>query len=420
MTDWPIRSISEVAEFQNAKRIPLSSIERAKRQGSYPYYGASGIVDHLDDYIFDGTFLLVSEDGENLRTRKTPIAFKATGQFWVNNHAHILSEREPGVLDFLEYAFSHFDISPYITGAVQPKLNKGSLEAVKLPIPHTAERLAINALLNSLTNKIESNRQMGETLEAMAQAIFRDWFVDFGPTRRKMEGETDPVAILGGLTPNPENAAPLAALLPATISNEGLPEGWEAGDLSAVAKLNPESWSARNHPKEVEYVDLANTKWGTIESTVRYVWSDAPSRARRIVRTGDTIVGTVRPGNGSYSYIGNDGLTASTGFAVLRPAQENWRTVVYCSATRSENIESLASLADGGAYPAVRPEVVLRSPFNFPGEPVLDGFGEILTPLFERMEHNKSENRTLADTLYLLLPKLMSGEIRLLDAEAVT
>ncbi len=78
--DWPLRKISEVAEFLNYKRVPLKSLDREKRQGIYPYYGASGVVNYIDDYIFDETYLLISEDGENLRTRKTPIAFKAIGK----------------------------------------------------------------------------------------------------------------------------------------------------------------------------------------------------------------------------------------------------------------------------------------------------------------------------------------------------
>ena len=101
--NWPLKRISDICEFQNNKRVPLKSLDREKRQGKYPYYGASGIVDYIDNYIFDGKYLLISEDGENLKTRNTPIAFQAQSKFWVNNHAHILSEIEEGILDYLEY-----------------------------------------------------------------------------------------------------------------------------------------------------------------------------------------------------------------------------------------------------------------------------------------------------------------------------
>jgi len=200
--NWSLRRLSEVADFQNHRRVPLKSLDRQKRQGKYPYYGASGVVDHIDDYIFDGTFLLISEDGENLRTRKTPIAFKASGKFWVNNHAHILQEKEEGILDYLEYYFSTLDLTPFITGAVQPKLNKANLDTIEIPVPPNDERLKINQVLNSFTNKIELNTQTNQTLEQIAQAIFKSWFVDFEPVKAKIAvleaGLPAPVRISGG------------------------------------------------------------------------------------------------------------------------------------------------------------------------------------------------------------------------------
>ncbi|WP_283630976.1 restriction endonuclease subunit S [Shewanella baltica] len=156
--NWPTKTISKVANFENNKRVPLKSLDRAKRQGQYPYYGASGVVDHIDDYVFNGNYLLISEDGENLRTRNTPIAFQARGKFWVNNHAHILSEKEEGILDYLEYYFSILNIGAYITGAVQPKLNKANLDKIEIPIPPKEERLKLNGILNNLRDKALLNR----------------------------------------------------------------------------------------------------------------------------------------------------------------------------------------------------------------------------------------------------------------------
>ena len=87
---WISTKFEEITQNFDGKRIPLKSSDRKKRQGYYPYYGASGVIDYIDDYIFDGEFLLISEDGANLVARNTPIAFTAKGQFWVNNHAHIV------------------------------------------------------------------------------------------------------------------------------------------------------------------------------------------------------------------------------------------------------------------------------------------------------------------------------------------
>ena len=151
-------------------------------------------------------------------------------------------------------------------------------------------------------------------------------------------------------------------------------------------------------------------------------WEQAPSRARRITKAGDTIVGTTRLGNGSFAYISRDGLTVSTGFAVLSPRKLAYRDFVHIAATRQENIDRLANLADGhgGAYPAVKPQEVSDTELLLPGEAMLNAFAELAAPLREKVEHAKSESRSLARARDLLLPKLMSGEIRLRDVEKAT
>ncbi len=167
----------------------------------------------------------------------------------------------------------------------------------------------------------------------------------------------------------------------------------------------------------VEYVDLSNTKWGEIEQTQQFVWDQAPSRARRILRPGDTIIGTVRPGNGSFALIGRNGLTGSTGFAVLRPRRPEYREAVYLAATARETIETLSQLADGAAYPAVRPEVVGAQMVAIPPRNCLATFSELTLPLIDRVLDNRKESTILVSLRDLLLPKLMSGEIGLKDAE---
>ena len=277
----------------------------------------------------------------------------------------------------------------------------------------------IGRCLGSLDDKIELNRRMNETLEAMAQAIFRDWFVDFGPVRRKLEGAGDPVAIMGGLTSDPDRAAALAALFPDTLGDDGLPEGWPMTTLADYAQLNPESWTGPNHPNTIRYVDLSDIKWGLIGDPQILMWSNAPSRARRVAREGDTLVGTVRPGNGSYAYVNDDGLTASTGFAQLRPNCENQRDFVYLAATLPENIERLTHLADGAAYPAVNPSIVLATEVPLSPRELTRAFSRCVGPLRARAEHAKQEKSILAETRDYLLPKLMSGQVRVRAAEAI-
>ena len=179
MSEWKTYKLDELGEILNSKRVPLNSRERENKKGIFPYYGASGIVDYIDEYIFEGEHVLISEDGENLRSRQTPIAFKANGKFWVNNHAHIFKGKEEWINDFVVYYFQNSDLSPYITGAAQPKLNKENLLRISIKFQDEDCAKEIASILSSLDDKIELNLQMNQTLETMAQAIFKEWFVNF-------------------------------------------------------------------------------------------------------------------------------------------------------------------------------------------------------------------------------------------------
>ena len=249
---------------------------------------------------------------------------------------------------------------------------------------------------------------MNETLEAMARALFKSWFVDFDPVRAKMEGR------------DADLPQPLADLFPDRLVDSkigAIPEGWKAGTLGDVAFLNSESWKPSRPPEAIRYVDLTSTKWGYIEHIEPYTWNDAPSRARRVLRKGDTIVSTVRPGNGSFALIDEEGLTGSTGFAALRPKEAASRELVWCAATSSENIDRLSLLADGGAYPAVPPGDVLSTPIAVARPKVREAFSRLSDSLFDRMEEDKRESRNLAALRDALLPKLISGDLRLREAE---
>lgn len=312
--------------------------------------------------------------------------------------------------DFLYYQLllHREQIKSLATGAAQQNLSGVQIRQFVLPFPEIDEQVRIASTLRVLDDSIELNRRLNNTLESMARALFKEWFVDFGPTRAKMEGRQP-----SGLTSD------ILDMFPDALNEVGVPQGWDIGTLGDLATLNPESWSKKNAPAEIEYVDLANTKWGAIELTTRFAWADAPSRAQRILRPGDTIVGTVRPGNGSYSYVSVDGLTGSTGFAILRPKDEKNRELLFLAATSSENIERLAHLADGGAYPAVRPEVVLATPVVLPGSKLMAAFSDVVAPLIKTIEQNKHEVATLGALRDILLPKLLSGEVRIRDAEVM-
>ena len=167
----PMGTLGIVATNLDSKRKPVT--KGSRESGEYPYYGASGIVDYVSDYIFDGDYLLVSEDGANLVARVTPIAFSASGKIWVNNHAHVLKFETYVERKFFEYYLNMIDLSLFISTAAQPKLTQYNLNKIPVPVPDIEEQERIvaildrfNALINDITQglpaEIEGRRKQYE------------------------------------------------------------------------------------------------------------------------------------------------------------------------------------------------------------------------------------------------------------------
>ena len=176
---WVKRTVDELSLNLDSKRIPITKSDR--KSGEYPYYGASGIVDYVADYIFDGDTLLVSEDGANLLARSTPIAFSVSGKYWVNNHAHILKFEKMATQRFVEYCLGSIKLDEYITGAAQPKLNQKALNSIPIFIPQSLEDQAniVDSieLLSNETQRLESIYQKKiEALDALKKSILHQAF----------------------------------------------------------------------------------------------------------------------------------------------------------------------------------------------------------------------------------------------------
>ena len=371
-------------------------------------YGTNGPIGWHDQPLCSHPGVIVGRKGAYRGIHYSP------DPFFVIDTAFYLEPKQEMDLRWAYYCLLTYDINGMDSGSAIPSTSRESFYCLPVRVPPLRQQQAIACILGALDDKIELNRRMNETLEAMARAIFKSWFVDFDPVRAKAEGQQPP-----GLAPH------IADLFPNTFEESELgeiPKGWKISILSDISETNAKNWTARSHPEEIEYVDLSNTKWGVIESTAILAWKEAPSRARRIARVGDTIVATTRPGNGSYAFISRGGLTVSTGFAVLTPIKRIYQNFLYLAATSSENINRLANLADGhgGAYPAVRPNEVSETVIVLPNdEGIVEVFETITSPIRDRIEFNKKETSTLAALRDTLLPRLISGELRVPDAERI-
>jgi type I restriction enzyme S subunit len=152
---WEVKALKYIFVNLDSNRIPISGEDRAGIENIYPYYGASGIIDYVDDYIYDETLILVAEDGANLLSRSTPLAFRAEGKYWVNNHAHILRPKYDAIT-YWECVLQIFEYAPYVSGSAQPKLTSDNLGSFILPVPPLPEQQAIAAFLDHETGRIDA------------------------------------------------------------------------------------------------------------------------------------------------------------------------------------------------------------------------------------------------------------------------
>ena len=173
--EWCLRRLEECAVFLDDQRKPIKSSDRINKMGLYPYYGASGEIDRVDDFIFDDNLVLLSEDGANIIDRNYRVAFIINGKTWVNNHAHVLKPKQDIDLDFLSESLERLDYAPYNTGTTMPKLNQEICRNIKISVPSYKEQKKIGYLLSLLNNRIAIQNKVIEDL-IKAKSTINDEF----------------------------------------------------------------------------------------------------------------------------------------------------------------------------------------------------------------------------------------------------
>lgn len=424
--NWPQVKLGELVEITSSKRVKMADyVEKG-----VPFFRSKEVIERYKGntittelYITEEHYQTIKdkfgapEEGHILLTSVgtlgIPYQVQANDKFYFKDGNLTWFKEFADAIDaeFLFYwltsPIAKRKFGEITIGSTQKALTIVALKGIKIDLPPKNVQKQVVQIVKSLDKKLSNNRGVNQTLEQMAQTIFKSWFVDFDPVKAKMNGE------------KPEGMdAATASLFPEKLDSEtGIPVGWRQGVIADIAKLNAKSWTKKNQPEQVHYVDLANTKNGVIEIVTTYDFSEAPSRARRVLTPGDSIVGTVRPGNRSFAFIGETEkpLTGSTGFAVLSPKEELWTSFIYLATTNDESIDEYARLADGGAYPAIKPAIVAETACSIPSEDIAMKFWEITGPMLKKAHQNRQENEELAALRDTLLPKLLSGDLSLSD-----
>lgn len=302
-----------------------------------------------------------------------------------------------------------------LTGSTVKHTSPTKILAFEFLLPPLDEQRLIASILGALDDKIELNRRMNETLEAMARAIFKDWFVDFGPTRTKM-------AMLGE-SPGKEDVAhapylapSLWSLFPGRLDDEGKPEGWLFGTLGEISiqageTVKPEALDPNTPYIGLEHVprkSVALTEWGSAGKV---------SSGKLAFRRGDFLFGKLRPYFHKVAIAPIDGI-CSTDIVVLNARHEYASAFVLACISQDQFVAFTDRTSSGTKMPRTSFGQMERFKLCIPGEPAIRAFNELTMPMLNRIVENIHESRTLAVTRDLLLPKLMSGEIRVKDAEA--
>lgn len=169
---WRIGTVGEIIELHDSKRVPLSGAVRMKMEKKiYPYYGAASLMDYVDDYIFDGKYLLLGEDGTVVDNDGFPILQYVWGQFWVNNHAHILTGKLGFNVESLYLLFRQTPVKSIVTGAVQPKISQINLRSIQIVVPPEKTLLSFNAQVESLFAQIRLNKEQNKLLEILRDTL---------------------------------------------------------------------------------------------------------------------------------------------------------------------------------------------------------------------------------------------------------
>ena len=380
--------LQRVIDIYDSKRIPLSTPIRQERQGIFPYYGASGIIDYIDDYIFNGRYLLIAEDGENLKSRKLPVAFFAEGKFWVNNHAHIVKGIDGKLLDeFLKYWFSCNDISGYITGTAQPKLSQSNLKEIKIDLLDYEGQKNVTRIIKNYDDLVDNNNKRIRILEEMAQTIYTEWFVNF-----RFPGHED------------------VKFVDCELGK--IPEGWSVKTFEEFVEINP---AYKVQGVEKPYFEMADININTL--VIKNFSKTKKNNIGSKFMNRDTIFPRISPSleNGKGGYVlGLDenvvGL-GSTEFIIFH-GQENYEEYVYLL-SRDKNFRDNAVKSMVGASGRQRVQSGCFESYRIvlPSNEIAGMFSKLVRPMFDMAYTYRDKNSYLADTRDLLIPKLISGEI---------
>lgn len=319
---------------------------------------------------------------------------------------------------FLHYKFRELSKGTlaWVGGSARSFLRRDDVRNLEFFLPPITEQVRIGRLLKSLDDKIELTRRMNETLEEMTQALFRDWFVNFGPIRRKIAGAADPVEVMGGLVGDRDRAQQLADQFPKTLGNDGLPEGWSVGSLGDLAVVVSSTVAPTDVRPDTPYIGLEHMPRNSIALS-EWGAASAVTSNKSSFKRGQILFGKLRPYFHKVGVAPIDGV-CSTDIVVLAAKKKAAQPFVAACVASADFV----SFADRGSTGTKMPRTSWASMKAYPIVVVDDGvmgrFSDVCSTMLEKITANVHEINKLVEIQNFLLPKLMSGKVTVQDAVA--
>lgn len=400
-------ALGTVCKFFNNLRKPVTRSSRVA--GEYRYFGAAGIQDYVSEYLFDGDFILVGEDGTVVTEDDQPVVQQVSGKFWANNHAHVIQPNHMEDYNYLYFAISSTKVRDLVTGAVQPKLSMTNLKRLQIYwAEESVVRSAIGSVLRNLDSKIAANKALSKTLEDIAQTIFKSWFIDFDPVEAKMAGAKP--ARMDSAT---------AALFPDSMEESELgikPKEWKILEITELGKVvtgkTPSTTVAEYWGEDIPFVTIPDMH-GTIVNTVtkrRLTVAGAESQKNQMLFRGSAMVSCIAtPGLVVYA-TGSCQTNQQINSVIPKNLEiSSWLYWHIRSLTSSvllhSGVGTIFANLNKGDFGRIKSVV--------PPETLQLSSSQIFEPLLSQIESLSRENLILADIRDNLLPRLISGELQI-------
>ena len=389
--EWEVRYLEDVCEILDSYRKPIKASDREEMKGDIPYYGASGVIDWINDFIFDEELILLGEDGENLNSRNTDLAFKISGKSWVNNHAHVfrIANKNRDNIDFMVYYLESKDYSRYIAGSAQPKITQAQCRKFLLPSPDLKEQEKIASILSTVDEQIDNVDSLIEKNKELKKGLMQKLLSQgIGHTAFKK-----------------------------TEIGE-IPEEWEVkrvGDITEIKTGGTPSTKCEEYWKDgrIPWMVSGDVNKGIINSVDGRITESGMNNSAAKLLPKDTVMIALNgqgKTKGTVAYL-NIEVTCNQSLAGFLPKEEKFYSK-YLFYNLQNRYSEIRGLTGDGARNGLNLGILRDILIPLPGIEEQRRTASILSQIDEKIEEYENKKQKLEELKIGLMQKLLTGEIR--------